>query len=355
MDSSHINQIYKDRKGGLWIATYNGLGYVEDTNHPEQIKIYNEQQGLADCHIRAIQQDKQGNIWVSTYTGIACWNAYQQTFYNYDYNDGVPLGGFVESSSAMTPDGTLFFSSPHGVCYFHPQLMKNDKTVSPIEIISCESFSKQATGRNFEIAVPDDKGIVRLPYNQNTFRITFTVADYSQNGQVDYAYIMDGQDKSWYYTKKDNTITFHNIAPGNYTFKVKARLKNNDWDEKNIASMHIIVSPPLWATWYAKTIYILLVLFIMYFIFRSYKKSLLLKSSLEIEKLAGDRKKKPTKRAGTKQRTLPLLYQHCARTAYSTHTDYRPVRGFERRQEPDAVSHESTDDTSQRGTVAQSH
>lgn len=48
--------------------------------------------------------------------------------------------------------------------------------------------------------------------------------------------------------------------------------------------MHIIVSPPLWATWYAKTIYILLVLFIMYFIFRSYKKRLLLKSSLEIEK-----------------------------------------------------------------------
>lgn len=38
LDSSHINQIYKDRKGGLWIATYNGLGYVEDTNHPEQIK-----------------------------------------------------------------------------------------------------------------------------------------------------------------------------------------------------------------------------------------------------------------------------------------------------------------------------
>lgn len=111
---------------------------------------------------------------------------------------------------------------------------ENDKTVSPIEIISCESFSKQATGRNFEIAVPDDKGIVRLPYNQNTFRITFTVADYSQNGQVDYAYIMDGQDKSWYYTKKDNTITFHNIAPGNYTFKVKARLKNNDWDEKTL-------------------------------------------------------------------------------------------------------------------------
>lgn len=119
--------------------------------------------------------------------------------------------------------------------------------------------------------------------------------------------------------------------------------------------MHIIVSPPLWATWYAKTIYILLVLFIMYFIFRSYKKRLLLKSSLEIEKTRGRQKEEADKRAGTKQRTLPLLYQHCARTAYSTHTDYRPVRGFERRQEPDAVSHESTDDTSQRGTVAQSH
>lgn len=38
-------------------------------------------------------------------------NAYQQKFHNYDYQDGVPMGGFVEGSATITPDGTIYFGS----------------------------------------------------------------------------------------------------------------------------------------------------------------------------------------------------------------------------------------------------
>lgn len=47
---------------------------------------------------------------------------------------------------------------------------------------------------------------------------------------------------------------------------------------------HIVINPPIWATWYAKSLYTLLILCIIYLIFRSYKKRLLLKSSLKVEK-----------------------------------------------------------------------
>ena len=76
----------------------------------------------------------------------------------------------------------------------------------------------------------------------------------------------------------------NNIDPGKYIFRVKARLKNGEWDEKNTASIHIVINPPIWATWYAKSLYTLLILCIIYLIFRSYKKRLLLKSSLKVEK-----------------------------------------------------------------------
>lgn len=184
--------------------------------------------GLADSHIRAIQQDKMGNIWVSTYTGIACWNAYQQKFHNYDYQDGVPMGGFVEGSATITPDGTIYFGSLHGVCYFNPQTIEANETVSSIEIISCESFNTQEGGRKSETMTPDNEGFIRLPYDRNTFRISFSTADYAQNGQVEYAYMMEGMDNSWYNTEDDNTITFRNVTPGKYTFKIKARLKTED-------------------------------------------------------------------------------------------------------------------------------
>lgn len=29
-------------------------------------------------------------------------------FHNYDYQDGVPMGGFVEGSATITPDGTIY-------------------------------------------------------------------------------------------------------------------------------------------------------------------------------------------------------------------------------------------------------
>lgn len=290
--SNNINQIYKDRQGGLWIATYKGLAYVKDSNYPEQIEVYDEKNGLADSHIRAIQQDKMGNIWVSTYTGIACWNAYQQKFHNYDYQDGVPMGGFVEGSATITPDGTIYFGSLHGVCYFNPQTIEANETVSSIEIISCESFNTQEGGRKSETMTPDNEGFIRLPYDRNTFRISFSTADYAQNGQVEYAYMMEGMDNSWYNTEDDNTITFRNVTPGKYTFKIKARLKNGGWNEDNIVPLHIIVNPPFWRAWYAYLFYTLLALILIYFIFRSYKKRLLLQNSLDIEKKSLEMEKK---------------------------------------------------------------
>lgn len=220
----------------------------------------------------------------STYTGIACFNVYRQKFYNYDYHNGIPAGGFIEGSATILPDGTICFGSLHGVCSFNPQLINNTDIVSPIQLIACESFDRKVINRKAETTVPNDKGVISLPYYRNTFRFLFTVPDYAQEGLVEYAYQMEGLDRTWYDTEGEQQITFRNIDPGKYIFRVKARLKNGEWDEKNTASIHIVINPPIWATWYAKSLYTLLILCIIYLIFRSYKKRLLLKSSLKVEK-----------------------------------------------------------------------
>lgn len=155
--SNNINQIFQDTEGGIWIATYNGLAYIKDINDLEKIDIYNERHGLNDCHIRAVQQDRSGNIWVSTYTGISCWNIHQQKFYNYDSHEGVPLGGFVESSVATAPNGTIYFGSPNGVCYFNPQLLTYSQQISPIRLIACELIEEQIETHTPKILIPDEK------------------------------------------------------------------------------------------------------------------------------------------------------------------------------------------------------
>lgn len=279
-----INHIIKDADGGIWMATKRGLAYVQNPLQPGAIKNYNERYGIKDSHIRAISQDKQGNIWVSMFSGIACLNIHKQRFYNYDYESGIPTSNFVEASAVTTPDGTIYFGSPGGICFFNPQQLTEPKAVSPIQIINCERVGKLSDQFASRLISPNKEGIICLSHDDNTFKINFTIKDFSQEGNVEYSYMMKGLDDQWYETEGDNEVTFRNLKPGDYTFIIRAKLKNQDWEDASTAEMKVVVNPPLWLTWWAKLCYVLLIMGILGYFFRSYQKQLLLRNSLVQEK-----------------------------------------------------------------------
>lgn len=282
--TNSINHIIKDADGGIWMATMRGLAYVQNPLQPGAIKNYNERYGIKDSHIRAISQDKQGNIWVSMFSGIACLNIHKQRFYNYDYESGIPTSNFVEASAVTTPDGTIYFGSPGGICFFNPQQLTEPKAVSPIQIINCERVGKLSDQFASRLISPNKEGIICLSHDDNTFKINFTIKDFSQEGNVEYSYMMKGLDDQWYETEGDNEVTFRNLKPGDYTFIIRAKLKNQDWEDASTAEMKVVVNPPLWLTWWAKLCYVLLIMGILGYFFRSYQKQLLLRNSLVQEK-----------------------------------------------------------------------
>mgnify|MGYP002231011086 FL=1 len=77
---------------------------------------------------------------------------------------------------------------------------------------------------------------------------------------MEYAYKIEGLEREWVNIGAENQITLRNMPFGTYTFRVKARLRNGEWDEKNVATMSVRIHPPLWLTWYAWTFYGLLAL-----------------------------------------------------------------------------------------------
>ena len=282
--TNSINHIIKDADGGIWMATMRGLAYVQNPLQLGAIKNYDERYGIKDSHIRAISQDKQGNIWVSMFSGIACLNIHKQRFYNYDYESGIPTSNFVEASAVTTPDGTIYFGSPGGICFFNPQQLTEPKAVSPIQIINCERVGKLSDQFASRLISPNNEGIICLSHDDNTFKINFTIKDFSQEGNVEYSYMMKGLDDQWYETEGDNEVTFRNLKPGDYTFIIRAKLKNQDWEDASTAEMKVVVNPPLWLTWWAKLCYVLLIMGILGYFFRSYQKQLLLRNSLVQEK-----------------------------------------------------------------------
>jgi signal transduction histidine kinase/DNA-binding response OmpR family regulator len=280
--SNDVNSLYRDSKGGVWIATRFGLGYVEDTELPRRFQRLDASHGLQDEFVRAVQEDSFGRIWISLNSGVSMWNSDKQRFDNYDRRDGIPAGNFVSGSAGIASDGTIYFGSLDGVCYFNPADMKSERPLVPVRIVECKLLNKQIESHRDEIQIYPREGNIHLSYSQNSFRISFSTPDCSQSQHVEYSYMMEGFDNIWYGT--DNSVTFRNIPPGKYTFKVRARLKNREWNESQVTATGVTIHPPVWLAWYAKLFYVLLACLLLYAWMRFYKRKLNLESSLELEK-----------------------------------------------------------------------
>lgn len=280
--SNTIEYIYKDTKERMWIGTGDGLVCFNNPNDTAYI-TFNEKNGLINTHIRAITEDYQGNIWISSNGGIISRYIFEENkFYNYNHYDGVPLGDFLSGSVTKDSKGKIYFGSQNGVCYFEPLSIPSQINLPPTVITSFKIYNNQIKWSNNEIDVPVNPNI-ELKYNQNTFTISFNVLDYSLNRLVDYTYMLKGLDNLWYNIQGDNSITFRNIPPGTYQLLIKSRVKNQDWSD-NITTLKIVINPPLWLTWWAKFIYFIIIVVILYLILKFYKRKLNLENSLVLEK-----------------------------------------------------------------------
>ena len=288
--SNSINQLIKDEDGGIWAATHTGLVYFPNPKNPKRFEVYGEKQGISDNHIRSLVQDRHGNIWVSMFSGIACFDRNKQKFYNYDYQSGIPTGNFGVGSACISSTGIVYFGSPGGICSFNPQLLTEQKEMPTVEIIDCEQILNTTEKQQRSIVPLDEDGVAHLKYDENTFKITFTSRNFAQEGNVEYSYLMKGLDDKWYETEGDNEVTFRNLNPGEYTFQVRAKLKNQEWENAKVAEMKVVVEPPLLLTWWAKMIYLLIVGGIIFYIVRSYTNELKLRSSLEKTKWESQQK-----------------------------------------------------------------
>ena len=280
--SNTIDYIYKDSKGQMWIATGEGLVLFENPSVDDKFKIFNGQNGYKNTHVRAITEDASHNIWISSNDGISRMICSTGKFYHYDHHNGVPLGDFMSASVTKDSKGQIFFGSQNGLCYLDPETIPTHIKLPSTVITGFTVYNNESKLADLEINIPVTSTI-KLDYDQNTFSVSFNVLDYALNNQVDYSYTLKGLEDRWYNTQNLNTITFRNIPPGKYELLIKSRVKNQEWSD-HVASLIIDIYPPLWLTWWAKAVYLIIALVIVFFILRFYKRKLELETSLTLEK-----------------------------------------------------------------------
>lgn len=280
LNSNSIYTIYESKfsdenKTILWIGTRNGLNkfivHSDPTSEYEnlrvEIKNYSVKDGLPDNSVECIVEDDNGNLWIGTGSGISFFNVGNELFKNYSVSDGLVGNQFNTGASFKSKDGLIFLASSSGLNIFHPSKIKNSDYQPPVLITGLMIFNlpvepKEGTVLNSNIFF--SKELV-LSYTQNVFSFQFAALDFNSPKSNQYAYKMEGFDNEWIYSNSRRFVTYTNLDPGEYIFKVKATNSDGIWNE-NITSLKVIITPPIWATWYAYTFYALVFIGVLLYI-----------------------------------------------------------------------------------------
>ena len=281
--SNAVNQLMLARDGSMWAATRLGLAHFADVARPGSVKVFGHDQGLTEEHVHAIAEDADGNVWLSTNAHIARFVTRRLSFDNFAPRMGMPTGDFVSGSVAQGIDGSIYFGSLAGVCRFNPRDFKRLTAQADVCITGLVAYGSPGAKADSVIALPLDQPEVRVPYNRNTIRLTFNVADVAQAPLTEYAYrVAEFADGQWLSTQGENYVTFRDLAPGTYNISIRSRMAGQQWDT-HTAMVRIVVAPPFWLAWYAKLLYAALAVLLVWWLMRSYKHKTDLESRLRIE------------------------------------------------------------------------
>lgn len=249
----------------LWIGTNNGLNkFIIKNNKPDsdiydidvKIESYSVKDGLSDKTINSIIEDDNGNLWLGTNSGISYFDVRKKSFSNFSTEDGIKGKIMNQGSALKLNNGLILFGSTEALNTLDPSKIKFSFYKPHIVFTDFQIFNKSVkVGINslLKRSIETTKKI-ELSYNDEIFSFEFAALDYNSPQNIQYAYMMEGFDKDWINSGSRRFVTYTNLDPGNYSFKVKSTNADCMWINEG-KSILIIITPPFWKTWWAYIVY----------------------------------------------------------------------------------------------------
>ena len=245
-----ITDIYIDKKDRFWISSYQ-TGFSLFDRNTGNAKSYDMNFGLPSNFVTNILEDDSGRLWLSTHHGISRFDPETETLWNFKREDGLFVTDFGVNSVFKSKDGTMYFGGVGGMISFHPDsLLENTRTpnivLTDFKIFNNSIAPSEGSPLKKNINVADK---IELSYYDNSFSFEFAALDYRNPNRNQYAYVMEGFDKNWINSGNVRTVSYTNLDPGEYTFRVKGSNNDGVWNEEG-ASVKVIITPPWWKTWW---------------------------------------------------------------------------------------------------------
>ena len=247
----------------VWIGTTRN-GLLKFNPKSNSLSSFTENDGLPDNVVLGILPDSSGNLWLSTNKGISRFNPESSMFKNYDVNDGLQANEFNQGAYYKSKTGEMFFGGVNGFNSFYPNEIQDNSHIPPVYLTSFKVFDKKL---KLSKALTSMKRIY-LSYSENFFSFEFVALNYTSPDKNKYSYKLEGFDKDWHVVSADQRYaSYTNLDPGEYVLNVIGSNNDGVWN-KTGTSIMIIISPPVWMTWWFKTLGIIILISIGIFVYQ---------------------------------------------------------------------------------------
>jgi signal transduction histidine kinase/streptogramin lyase len=318
LEDNMICSFFNDSKGNLWVRGNNKLyKYLPVEKKFKSFRLSPEPAG---CNPGDIAETKTGNFIIASKDGLIQFNP-STNEYAYIHSNILDKEQFVNSVAVDKNDEIWFLTAKHLVHYKPKEnrfilfgkedgldVSRGDyalRTFNGTDFylcqdnrvlkFNCDSLYQTNLPPYLVLSMQVNDNIVytnnypALPYNKNKIQFEFTGVSYIKADQNQYYYQLSDVDKKWNITYK-NAVSYANLSPGTYTFKVKTVNYAGLWSEEKL--IHFIITPPYWQTWWFRLITTFVVVLILYFIIRYISQRNLKEKILQLEKVTAIEKER---------------------------------------------------------------
>ncbi len=208
---SNIRDICVDKIGNLWVASSDAAFYKVPVNRNEKPVVYTNQSGWFGNAVFSIQDDELGNIWLATDVGISCLknSTADSGFLNFDMHDGVQTGQFNSGAKFRDSQGYIYFGGSEGYHRFHPKNIKLNYHLPKVSISDIRIFNQPLSSfpkYNKAESVFWNDSTIYFGYTDKMISIEFAGLDFVLPEKNRFAYILEGFDHDWNYSRSGTHV-----------------------------------------------------------------------------------------------------------------------------------------------------
>ena len=236
---------------GIFIASNLGL-YQAIIDGEDNIIIHHDKySGLRQNDLSALEIGYDDNVWISALNYIVTFQPKTGQFTHYSI--AHHLKETTTYANYKTADGRILFGGTNGLVSFDPTRVKRDTTPPVPVIIDIKVLNESIKGK----LNPEYMDELYLSYRDKVFSISYAGLQMIHAKENVYRYILEGFDKEWQYAGLKRDVTYTNLNPGKYVFRLQAANADGIWSEEDV-QLAIFISPPYWqTTWFYALIFIL--------------------------------------------------------------------------------------------------